>query len=70
MVMKVNSYAKGFFGILLATVFPTLIMFAIFASTYEFSITGIWTTVILAGIAILVYGILVGMIGVKKYMRK
>lgn len=69
-MIRVKSMTKGFLAILLATVIPTLIMFIIFASVFDPSITGVWATMIVAGAAMLMYGIFVSLVGVRKYMRK
>jgi len=70
MAIKIKSQMKGFAGILLATVIPTLIMFIIFASAYEPTITGAWTKMLWAAIAMVAYGLFVRIIGVKKYMKR
>jgi len=62
--------SKGFLAILIATVIPTFIMFTIFASVYDPSITGVWTTMFMAGVAMLMYGLIISLVGAKKYMRK
>ncbi|MHA1220983.1 MAG: hypothetical protein ACTSQB_04550 [Candidatus Heimdallarchaeota archaeon] len=71
-MIKSKKFTKGFLAILLATVIPTFIMFIVFSMQYGADlplISGIWGTLFVAAAAIMVYGIFVAFIGVKKIYK-
>jgi hypothetical protein len=76
--MTVRSIKKSFLGLFFAVTLPIAIMFWIFFATFagdwpafeDWTQVKLWSAVLLATIAMMVYGILVSTIGVKKYMRR
>lgn len=70
MRFNTGKQTKAFLALMFATTIPTLLMFVAFTRYYNPTATGLATALIAATAFIMIYGFVVSLLGVKKFLKR